>query len=176
MDEKWSLEAWQAETIRTYEFSDKLAIRYRVMDPLAVLGASAQTNPLIAIAMSEGGRVKFEINTEMIRDASKLFNEIAVAVIVDPPLLEQGHKNGIPVSAIPLAVKQHIFEDLVGGIQALDAAKNVVEEQNSGVVAAPNGQSLRAATIRHAAHPDAFAGLLPGRGAGDVGELDREPA
>lgn len=137
-----SAAAWRAKLTRTIEFQDGLAIEYRVIDMLVLLDDNGDApNPLMSVmaAQLSGGKSQdmstLATDPQVLSHLQTMLRGIMIKVVINPPLIEQGHTDGISVDQITLDKKMAVFEDLMGGAEALNSALSFREEQTSPVVA-----------------------------------------
>lgn len=119
------LAAWKQALISEYQFEmngQMLTIRYQSVDVMDLM-ASEAGNPLMGAlqgSMAQGADASV-IGAELMKkpeDLTKVFemlNKLLVKAIVEPPLVEQGNEDGIPLAAIPYTVKMELFSRLIGG-------------------------------------------------------------
>lgn len=148
--EAFSLDAWKAKSIRVLEVAEGLAIQYKAYDLLELLTTDNEFNPLLAEVFSKGSNaVQQQMKSDPTATMPKLLglvNEIAVKVIVNPPLIEQGKEDGISVKEIPFMAKFALFQELMGGQQQLEDAKQFLEGQETSMVIAPAMPAVRPAS------------------------------
>ncbi len=119
------LAAWKQALISEYQFEmneQTLTIRYQSVDVMDLM-ASEAGNPLLGAlqrAMTQGADASI-IGAELMKkpeDLAKVFemlNKLMVKAIIEPPLVEQGYEDGVPLAAIPYTVKMELFSRLIGG-------------------------------------------------------------
>lgn len=159
-----SVEAWKQRGV-TIPLTGDVAVKIRMYDILALLSDDGDIpNPLLAVAQrrmkpgadeadeDEAGRALMS-DPKAVDALRGALNRIMIAVVIAPPLVEQGHADGVSVDAFSLEDKMIIFNELSGGDERLDAAARFPDAQTSRVRPAPAGESLRAP-----AQPDAVPG------------------
>lgn len=131
-----SLEAWRKNRTRTIQLENGTAVRVKTWDVMALLAEDGAPNPLLAAMVSrvegqpapaqEGG-VEARGRAVM-RDPAALaslramLNGLLIKVVVAPPLVEQGHADGISVDEFGFDEKLFIFTEMLGGPERLNAA------------------------------------------------------
>jgi hypothetical protein len=135
-----SAAAWRERLIRTVEFDDGLAIQFRLVNMLALLDSDGDApNPLLSI-VGQHMNGQQAIGKTMMEDPAALHSlrlmlkDVMVKVVVAPPLIEQGHEDGIHVDDIPLEKQMAVFDQLMGGA-GLASAQAFRQKQISPVVA-----------------------------------------
>src|SRR5688572_2154142 len=106
------LKAWERATLSTYEFEmngERLTIRYQTIDILELLAVDV-SNPLMAALQNSMGGQDLSMKgiiqkPEDLEKVVSMLNDMMTKSVVEPPLLEQGHQEGISLSRIPYTVK-----------------------------------------------------------------------
>lgn len=151
MTEAISAAAYRQRIERVAELETGIVVRLRMVDPLSFLGSGedGMPNPLLAVvarAMKGGaqdaGRAAMQ-DPQAVGDFIKRLNGLVIKALVEPPLIEQGHADGLSVDELSLDDKMAIFGALMGGGAALDAVKGFPGAASAGVEPAPDGEQLR---------------------------------
>ncbi len=136
-----SAAAWREKLTRTINFPDGLAIEYRIVDMLVLLDDKGDAPNLLMASLSEqlfSGKQQdmstMTTDPKMLSNLQTMLRNIMTKVVINPPLIEQGHADGISVDQISLDKKMAVFEDLMGGPEAVQAARSFRNEQASPVV------------------------------------------
>ena len=136
-----NLKAWQqavAPREKTFTLNGvEVVVRYKVLDILELLAHDNVDNPVLGKligSVQQGGGEGVGRDPAAIAQIAAKIKPIMVDIIIDPPLIEQGHQHGVSVSQIPPGVKLEIFMDLIGGDQ-LGAAETFRREQKKSMVA-----------------------------------------
>jgi hypothetical protein len=151
-----SIQAWRDKRTRLVDLPGGLAVKMRVFDPLILLseGEKGIPNPLLAVV---SGNTKAAADPEaagreIMQDPQNLarlramLNDMLIRFVIAPPLVEQGHKDGISVDEITLDEKMIIFNEMAGGEERLNAATRFLEEPSASLVVAPAGETVQPAT------------------------------
>lgn len=138
------LQAWREQRERELNIGGGLVLRYKVADIFAVLDDNGDLlNPLLPIIQ---GAIKGQGETpetslfsapDALPKLRQLINAIMVRVITFPPLVEQGHDDGISVDDLTFTEKMAVFGDVMGGEQ-FDAAAMFPQAQAASVDTAPD--------------------------------------
>lgn len=150
-----SLEAWNEHTTEIIQLTEHLAVEIQSVDFLALLTAGDGTNPLLAlmqemvdrdekgITQDEDG-MKLEM-AQIMKDPDKLrrlvegLDRMLTQIVINPPLLEQGHENGVPLIRLKSEWKFKIFDQISGGSAQLEAAQRFLEKEGGSLVVAQPG-------------------------------------
>lgn len=131
-----SLEAWRAHSTIDVPVTEHLSIRVRMTDLLSLLTADDH-NPLLDIIVSMtrggGGSSSLMDDPANMLALSQHLNKLLAGVIVSPPLVEAGHKDGISIVHIPLAHKMAVFMALVGGGEEFEQVERFPTPEKPGV-------------------------------------------
>lgn len=136
----FSAEAWQEHNTLTVMFTEDLGFKVRHIDIASWL-ADQKGNPLMATlqkSMKEGGKPLDVIgeNENAIEGISSIIDQLLIAVVIEPPLVEQGHEDGLSLKNVMISYKMEVFQQLTGGQQY--AQMNQFRGGQAGnVVAAP---------------------------------------
>lgn len=163
--EPWSLEAWQEATtqVATFEVHGKpVGVKYRTLDVSEFLLASEDGvgNPILAelqkalqIDSKALDQNQFKVDVQALLSAvfsdgvlpelKKRLDRYLIEAVVAPPLVEQGHKDGLPVRMIPTQVKLEIFFAQFGGWERVQALATFQQGQAASMVARPTGKKVR---------------------------------
>jgi hypothetical protein len=135
-----STQAWREKLTRTLDFEDGLAIKFRLINMLALIDSDGETpNPLLSIVAQHMNGKQEAIGKKLMEDPTALHSlrvmlkDIMVKVVVEPPLVEQGHPDGIHVDDISMEKQMAVFESLMGGT-GLAAAQSFRPQPTSPVV------------------------------------------
>jgi hypothetical protein len=155
MMQKMTVEAWREARLQEFSLQYGGVIRYRVADVLALLDEQGNApNPLMAIiadhtkgtpSAAQARQTGAEIMTDPAKrgELRAMLNDIMVRLVVWPPLVEQGHEDGVSVDEFTIEEKMDIFTGLLGGQQRLDAASNFRPQPTGSLVAPLAGEGLR---------------------------------
>jgi len=130
-----SIEAWRQHRTRVIQLEGGTAVRVKTWDVLALLAEDGAPNPLLAAIV---GQVEGQPNANpegdaeargraVMRDPTALahlrtmLNGLLIKVVVAPPLVEQGHAEGVSVDEFGLDEKLFIFTEMLGGDARLNA-------------------------------------------------------
>jgi hypothetical protein len=165
--EPWSLEAWQAQSISTIDLGNGLAFRVRQLDVMELLmGEDQLGNPYINTLQQYMGGDTDTSGANLMQDQKALkavqglLDHIMVKAIVEPPLAEQGHENGIALASIKLEHKFEVLSGLMGGEDLVDKIQNFRQEPGAGVLAGPPIQEIREVAERGDGNPPPDSGVL----------------
>lgn len=144
-----TLEAWREFSIREIQLTEQLSVKVKPMDVIAWL-SRGEENPLLAtvVQSTQQGTDGVEAGANLMSDQermgklSKSLDDLMIEVMVSPPLIEQGHEHGIPVSKITFGQKMVIFKGLVDEEQ-LDQLSKFRGGQSSAVVSRSKGKTVR---------------------------------
>lgn len=136
-----SAAAWREKLIRTIEFEDGLAIKFRRINMLALLDSEGDApNPLLSIVGQHMNGQQQAIGKKLMEDPTALHHlrvllkDILVKVVIEPPLVEQEHEDGICVDDIDMEKQMAVFEALMGGGAGLKSAQAFRQQSTSPVV------------------------------------------
>jgi len=142
-----SIEAWRARRTITVDL-DGVAVKIKKWDLLALLSGDGDVpNPLLSAVSGHMGASDDEVGRALMSDPEKInslresLNAILLKVVVAPPLVEQGHEDGVSVDEFTLEEKMIVFEALAGGA-ALRAARRFPPRPFDGVDAVADGERL----------------------------------
>jgi hypothetical protein len=152
-----SIQAWRDKRTRLVDLPGGLAVKMRVFDPLILLseGEKGIPNPLLAVvsgntkpqgADPEAAGRAFMQDPQNLARLRAMLNDMLIRFVIAPPLVEQGHKDGISVDEITLDEKMIIFNEMAGGEERLNAATRFLEEPSASLVVAPAGETVQPAT------------------------------
>lgn len=135
-----SVESWQEHNTMTVMFTDDLGFKVRHIDIASWL-ADQKGNPLMATlqkSMKDGGKPIDVISEDenAIAGISSIIDKLLIDVVIEPPLLEQGHEGGLSLKNVMIAYKMQVFQELTGGQQYAQMSQ-FRGGQASNVVAAP---------------------------------------
>lgn len=142
-----NLALWKAASTRVKNLEDGRFLRYRVQDPISLMiptedGPLVQ-NPLLDVIFDHMSSVDPNLksgseqdmqqnpmeNRENLINLKRGLRSVMIAVIIEPPLIEQGNEDGISVDQIGFNIQMEIFNDLMGGPEVTNL-KNFPEEQD----------------------------------------------
>jgi hypothetical protein len=139
-----SLQAWRERRTELVDLGGGVAVRIKKYDLLALLSAkNGVPNPLMALVAEHTGDSEQAIGQAVIKDPAKLdslrtmLDEVALKVIVAPPLIENGNTEGISVNELSLDEKLTIFNALAGG-ERLTAVQTFLGQSSPSLVLAPD--------------------------------------
>jgi hypothetical protein len=133
------------------DLGDGTEVKIRLMDVLSLLDGDGDTpNPLLAIVAghTEGKKdpgESFMKDPQAIHSLRVTLNNVMKKVVIDPPLIEAGHPDGISVDEFTIEEKMLIFQALMGGGELLGSATGFREEPRASLVTAPDGDEVRSA-------------------------------
>lgn len=149
----FDVQAWRESRLHTYTLEFGGEIQYRIVDVLALLDDEGNTpNPLLAIVAENTDPTpdnkkkktpEAKITPETLQVLRKELDRVMCEVVVYPPLLEQGHKDGVSLSEFSQEEKQDFFTQLMGGERQLDTAEKFREKPPGGLVTAQDGETIR---------------------------------
>ena len=152
----FDVQAWRESRLQTYALEFGGEIQYKVVDVLAMLDDDGNApNPLMAMVAGHtdptpDSKKKKQpdkaITPAEMQAIRKEMDRIMIAVIVTPPLLEQGYEGGVSVAEFAMEEKQDIFTILMGGEQRLSRAEDFRAQPSEGLVVPQNGDAVRDAT------------------------------
>lgn len=139
-DSPTSVAAWRERRFVVLQLGEGVAVKVRKLDVLAVLGGEkGAPNPLLAAVM--GGTQTAKENAlaqpENVAALRETLNAMLIRAVIEPPLVEQGHEEGISVDEFSLDEKLFILTELMGGADQLNAAAAFPATQAGHVGAAP---------------------------------------
>jgi hypothetical protein len=155
LSETNSIQAWREARLQTYPLDFGGEIKYMPGDVLAMLGDGEDTNPLMAIIAQHTdpnpkkaaeSAVK-NITPEELIGISTALNAIMIKIVHWPPLIEQGHEEGVSVNELGITEKMNIFMELAGGQERLDAASGFHDLPPGGLVALPEQSDVRGTPV-----------------------------
>lgn len=153
-----SLDAWNQHTTETIPLTDDLSVEIQSVDFLALLTAEQGTNPLLALIQDIVNRDEKNLpqidaeNVDMnklLADPAKLkamvdgLDSLLKKIVISPPLLEQGHTDGIPLARFKTEWKMKIFEHISGGTMQLETAQRFHQTEAASLVIAQSSEDLR---------------------------------
>jgi hypothetical protein len=137
----YSLANWQQLTQpKEIKLNEQFSVLVKPLDVMAFMTSGAD-NPLMGYmqGLMKGGKVKPQDAEKNLLDDPKAvaaliesLDKLLIEAVVEPPLLEQGNDEGIPVGAIPFAFKLAIFNELIGGL-AVQQVQAFPEQQIGGL-------------------------------------------
>jgi hypothetical protein len=155
-----NLDAWKERETTEIDLGDGLTLTVRAVDPIMMLAGSNgdAPNPLLGIIFEEANKSsgidfqkEIKNKPDLLRPLADMLRTFALRAIVDPPLTENGHpsEESISVDVIPFEAKMKVFEFVMGGSEALNAAQKFPEVQASSVVAAPERKGVSTSAVEH---------------------------
>lgn len=135
-----------------------MSVKYRLFDVLALIaGDNGTPNPLLNIIQghtdprqANAEKAAQKLSGEDLIALQKTLNDMMIKVVIEPPLVQQGHADGIDVDEFTIEEKMLIFTDLAGGEQQLDAALNFRPLPPGGLVAPLDGAAVRDEAVESA--------------------------
>lgn len=121
MTDPTSSTAWHTHSTLTIALNEKLAVTVRRLDVIGYLTQDDPPNPLLAV-VARRSENPLSQDPAALAAIHRTLDTLLLRVMLAPPLLEQGHPDGISLSSIPFAYKFAIFSALLGGEAALAQA------------------------------------------------------
>lgn len=148
-----SLEAWREKRTRLVLLPGGLAMKMKVFDPLIMLGSGEDSapNPLLAVVnghtkregdLEEAGRSLLS-DPQNVNRLREMLNDMLIRFTMAPPLVEQGHADGISVDEITMDEKMTVFSEMMGGEERLNAAMSFHEESRASLVVTSDSSEVR---------------------------------
>jgi len=139
---------WKART-REVTLSSGMQLTIKPIDVLAKLSDTKNGgNPLLTTISKHMGQGQALDMGNMIKDDPQalpkmvtMVRELALATVIDPPLIENGHAEGISVDEISFEEKMELFGLLMGG-DAIKQAATFRTGQGANLVIAPDVQAI----------------------------------
>ena len=145
-----SVEAWRQNRTQTIHLNNGVAVRVKLFDVLALGNDGCGVgNPLLASVFEMRQQAGEDADPEtvgeriMTQDPDKVenlrqaLNRMLIQVVLAPPLIEQGHEQGISVDEFTFEEKSFIYGEIMGGEQ-LDAAMTFREKPAPALDAGPD--------------------------------------
>jgi len=134
---------WLERSLRTVDFGGGYQVTIRIKNELALMfNDDGLPNPLTSVIMDHMGEHQLDKDPQELNMGSLLgdvtktaalrngLRDLLIEVIVDPPLLEQGNPDGVPVDTFRLDEQMRIFEEIFGGKDQLAKVEGFPAEQN----------------------------------------------
>ncbi len=141
------LEQWKKRT-QVVEFASGMSVEVKMLDILTSGGENGAPNPLLEIMSKTGGKIDTDelakTDPKLLADLLVTAREACIKAIIDPPIIEAGHEDGISVDEIPITEKIEILMALMGGEDDIQSAKKFLVEQGPSLVVAPDSEGLQA--------------------------------
>lgn len=142
------LDAWKNRT-QVITLSSGFDVEVKMLDVMAMASSNNGNapNPLMRMVQDakqgEGQVDLSKLDGDSLTELMSLVRKVCIKAIVDPPLTENGHEDGISIDEIPFGEKMEIFGELMGGGEAISQAKTFLGAEGAGLAVTPDIQPIQ---------------------------------